>query len=326
MRRREFISTFAVGLAAWPLAARAQQPTMPVIGFLNSGSPLELTHFMVAFRHGLEETGYVEGKNVLIEARWAHGQYDQLPKLAADLVGRQVAAIAAGGPPAARAAKVATSTIPVVFTSGDDPVKAGLVSSINRPGGNTTGVYLFLTELNTKKLGLLRDLLPQAKVIAVFLNPTSQNAETQSTDLQAAGNSLGFQIDITNASTELEIEAGFATLVKRQTSALIVGNDPFFISRRDQFAKLAARNAIPAVYDAREYTDAGGLMSYGTSIQNAYRQAGVYIGRILKGEQPGDLPVLRPTKFELVLNLKAARALGVTFPPGLLAIADEVIE
>ena len=235
---------------------------------------------MVAFRHGLEEIGYVEGKNVLIEARWAHGQYDQLPKLAADLVGRQVAAIAAGGPPAARAAKVATSTIPIVFTSGDDPVKAGLVSSLNRPGGNVTGVYLFLTELNTKKLGLLRDLLPQVRVIAVFLNPTSQNAEIQSTDLQAAGNSLGFQIDTTHASSELEIEAGFAALVQRQTSALIVGNDPFFISRREQFVTLAARNAIPAVYDAREYTDAGGLMSYGTSIQNAYRQAGVYIGRI----------------------------------------------
>jgi ABC-type uncharacterized transport system substrate-binding protein len=327
IERRKFLATLLGGAAvAWPLAAQAQQPTMPVIGFLSSGSAEAFEGFVTAFRQGLNDSGYVEDRNVAIEYRWANGQYNRLPVLAADLVGRQVAIIAAGGPPAAHAAKAATSMIPVVFTSGDDPVQAGFVSSLNRPGGNITGVHLLITELNAKKLGLLRDLLPQVKVITALLNPTSQNAEIQSSELQTAGCALGLQIDIVNASTEREIEAAFATLAQKSAGALVVGNDPFFVIRREQIVALAARHAIPAVYDLREYADAGGLITYGTNLKDGYRQVGVYVGRILKGEKPADLPVLRSTKFEFIINLTTAKTLGLTFPPGLLAIADEVIE
>jgi len=327
VKRRDFIAVLAGATAAWPLAARTQQSTMPVIGFLSSTTEDFATRRLLpAFRGGLKEIGYIEGQNVAIEYRWPEDRYDRLPTLAADLVRRQVAVIAAGGPPAARAAKAATSMIPIVFTSGDDPVVAGLVSSFNRPGGNITGVHLFLTELNAKKLGLMRDLLPQVKAMAVLLNPTSQNADPQSKELQTAASDLGFQIDIFNASSENEIEAAFTTLVQQRLGALIVGNDPFFVSRREQIVALAASLSVPVVYDLREYADAGGLMTYGTNLKNAYRQAGVYVGRILNGEKPADLPVLRSTNFEFVINLKAARALGLTFPPGLLAIADDVIE
>jgi putative ABC transport system substrate-binding protein len=325
MRRRQFI-TLLGGAAYWPLAARAQQASMPVVGFLGTTTPEDYATRVAAFRGGLKEVGYIEGQNVAIEYRWPEGRYDRLPTLAADLVQRQVAVIVAGGPPAAHAAKAATSTISIVFTSGDDPVGAGLVSSVNRPGANITGVHLFLTELNAKKLGLMRDLLPHVKAMAVLLNPTSQNANPQSKELQTAARALGLQIDIFNASSESEIEAAFATLVQQQLGALIVGNDPFFVSRREQIVALAASHSVPVVYDLREYADAGGLMTYGTNLKNAYRQAGVYVGRILNGEKPADLPVLRSTNFEFIINLKAAKALGLTFPPGLLAIADDVIE
>jgi ABC-type uncharacterized transport system substrate-binding protein len=324
--RRELLAALGSAAAAWPLAARAQQSAMPAVGFLSSGSPSLWVSFVTGFRQGLNEIGFIDGQNVTIEYRWAEGRYGRLPMLAADLVRRQVAVIMAGGPPAIHAAKAATSAIPIVFTSGDDPVQAGFVVSFNRPDGNLTGVHLFLTELNTKKLGLMRDLLPQVKVMAMLLNPTSQNADPQSKELQAVGRALGLQIDIFNASSENEIDAAFISLAQQQFSALIVGNDPFFLSRREQLVALAARHAIPVVYDLREYADAGGLMAYGTNLKNAYRQAGVYVGRILKGEKPADLPVLRSTKFEFVINLRTAKALGLTFPPGLLAIADEVIE
>jgi putative ABC transport system substrate-binding protein len=325
MRRREFISLLG-GAAAWPLVAGAQQPALPVVGFLNSASPEGYAPMVTAFSQGLKQTGYVEGQNVAMEFRWAEGHYDLLPELAAELVRRQVAVIAAGGPPAALAAKAATSTIPIVFTSGTDPVKLGLVSSFNRPGGNITGVHLFLSELNTKKLALLRDLLPQAKVIGLLLNPTAENAEPQSRDLRAAGQALGFQIQRVNASSDREFESAFATLVEQRVDALVVGSDPFLNSRRDQLVALAARHAIPAVYEVREFADAGGLMTYGTSIKDAYRQAGAYVGQILKGAKAADLPVMQSTKFEFVINIKTAKTLGIKVPDNVLSLADEVIE
>jgi putative ABC transport system substrate-binding protein len=326
LRRREFITLVGGGAVTWPLAAGAQQPAVPLVGFLNSASLESFSDRVRAFRQGLSEIGYIEGRNVAIEFRWADGRYDRLPELAADLIRRQVMVIAAGGPPAAHAAKLATSTIPVVFTTGDDPVKAGLVASFNRPGGNITGVHLFLAELEAKRLGLLRDLLPQLEVIAVLLNATSQSADIQSKGLQAAGRAAGLRIEIVNAGSEREIEAAFATLAQRQIGALIVGSDPFYFTQRARLAVLAAQYAIPAVYELREFPDAGGLMAYGTSITDGYRQAGAYVGRILKGEKPADMPVVQSTKFEFVINLKTAKALDLTFPPGLLAIADEVIE
>ena len=299
---------------------------MPVIGFLDGRSASDTRSAIAAFLAGLKEVGYLEGQNVVVEYRWADGQYDRLPTLVADLLGRQVAVVFAAGPPAAPVVKAATATIPIVFSNGLDPVKLGLVESLNRPGGNATGIYLFSSELEPKKLELLHELVPKAAAIGALVNPTSPNAETVAADLQAAARARGLQFHIVEASNEHDIDAAFATVVGRGAGALVVGNDPYFTSRRDQFVGLAVRHALPVIYSARESVVAGGLMSYGTSINDAYRQGGVYTGRILKGERPADLPVVRPTKFELVINLKAAKALGLTVPPSMLLSADEVIE
>ena len=324
MKRREFITLLGAA-AAWPLAARAQQ-AMPVVGFLGAGSPGPFVPQTAVFRQGLAEAGYVEGHNVAIEYRWAEGQYDQLPALAAEFVRRQVAVIVAFPIPAAVAAKAATTAIPIVFNVAGDPVKLGLVGSLARPGGNATGVNSFLAELGAKLLGLLRELLPTATLVGLLVNPTNENIEGVTKDVVAAAATLGVQIDIVRASDSREIEAAFATLVRNKVNALLIGSDVFFSSRRVQLATLTARHAIPAMSNVREFAEVGGLMSYGTDLTEVFRQLGVYTGRILKGVKPADLPVVQSTKFQFVINLPTARALGIEIPPTLLARADEVIE
>lgn len=326
MRRREFIKVIAGSSAAWPLGALAQQPgKLPTIGFLCPSSQAAWTLWTAAFLKGLGETGYVDGNNVQIEYRWAENHYDRLPGMAADLVRQQVTVIVAASTPAARAAKAATATIPIVFTTIADPVQIGFVASLNRPGGNVTGVTLLSVEVGPKRLDLLHEAVPTATIMALLVNPSNPAAESQSRDLQAAALKRGLQLHVLNASTERDLDAAFTKLHELRAGALIIGQDVLF-SQREQLAALTVRNAIPAIYDLREFAAAGGLMSYGTSQSDEYRQAGIYVGRILKGEKPADLPVMQPTKFELTINLKTARALGLSMPQSLLASADEVIE
>jgi putative ABC transport system substrate-binding protein len=327
MKRREFITLLGGAAVAWPLAARAQQAAMPVVGYLSSRSPDDTTHLLAGFRQGLADGGFVEHQNVTIEYRWALGQYDHLPALATELTRLPVVVVVStGGEPAALAAKAATSTIPIVFGTGTDPVKAGLVASYNRPGGNATGINFQTVDMEAKRLGLLHELMPQAKNIAFLYNPKFAAAEGQLHDVREAARTLGLQINALHASTDDEINAAFRTLVQQQTAALILAADPFFDTRRSQLVVLAAYNILPAIYQFREYAAAGGLMSYGIDAVDAYRQIGIYAARILKGARPVDLPVMQPTKFELVINLKTAKTLGLTVPDTLLARADEVIE
>jgi len=326
MERREFI-TLLGGAAAWPLAARAQQQAMPVIGFLSGRSSRDSAYVVAAFHRGLKALGYIEGDNVIIEYRWADGAYDRLPTLAADLVRRGVTVIAAtGGHLAGLAAKAATSSIPIIFAAGEDPVALGLVTSINRPGGNATGVYVFLQEMDAKRMELLRELVPNPALIAALLNPTWTRFKTVSKEIAEAARAAGHRVELVEASNEREIHSAFKRMEQLRAQALLVGADPFFGSRREQIVTLANHYAVPAIYEVREFADAGGLMSYGTSLTDAYRQIGVYTGRILKGEKPAELPVVQSTKFELVINLKTAKTLGIEVPPNLLARADEVIE
>ena len=326
MRRRDFISGIAGTAAAWPVVARAQQPTMPVVGFLAPGTPETLALSVVAFRQGLNEAGLVEGRNLTIEFRWAGHQVDQLPRLAAELVHRPVAVIYALASVSARAAKAATATIPIVFSSGDDPVGAGLVASLGRPGGNVTGVSLLAGGLGTKRLGLLRELVPAARLIGLLVDPKNPNTAADTKDVEEAAHAIGQQLVVLNAGAESEFPAAFAALVEQRVEALVIGADVLFTAHHHQLVALAARHAVPTIYQWRDFAAIGGLMSYGTSLNDSYRQVGIYIGRILKGAKPADLPVLQPTKFEFVINLKTAKALGLEVPPMLLARADEVIE
>jgi putative tryptophan/tyrosine transport system substrate-binding protein len=325
MDRRELLWALGGAMTA-TRAPRAQQRAMPVIGFLATGSPNPTAPNVAAFRQGLSDTGYVEGQNVAIEYRGAEGHYDRLPALAADLVVHKVDVIAAASVPSARAAKTATSTIPIVFAIGTDPVGDGLVASLARPGGNLTGVTFMMTELMPKRLELLSELAPQVGVIALFVNPNNPNAERTIRDVQEAARAKGVQLLILKAGTESEIDAAFASFVQLHAGALLVGNDPFFNSRREQLVALASRHAVPAIYEHRDYVGAGGLISYGTSNTASFRRVGIYVGKILKGAKPADLPVEQPTRFELVVNLKTAKELGLTVPPSILARADEVIE
>ena len=326
MRRREFITLLGGGaVAAWPLAARAQQPAMPVIGFLNTRAPDQDAHLWAAFRQGLTDVGYVEGQNVMIEYRWAEGHNDRLPALAADLVRRGVSVIAANSQ-ATVAAKAATTTIPIVFVTGADPVEVGFVASLNQPSGNLTGITSLDTELGGKRLQLLHELLPNASTIAALVNPTFPGSDVQARQLQAAASVRGLQLHLFHVSTERDIDTTFDKLAQLRPSGLVIGNDPFFNSWSERFAGLTLRYALPAVYEYRAFVAAGGLMSYGTVISDAYRQVGVYAGLVLKGEKPANLPVMQPTKFEFVINLGTAKALGLEIPDKLLALADEVIE
>jgi putative ABC transport system substrate-binding protein len=326
MRRREFITLVGGAAAAWPLAARAQQKAMPVIGYLNTGSPDTNPPLLAAFRQGLSETGYVEGQNLAIEYRWAEGHYDRLPALAADLVGRKVDLIMAGSPPSALAAKSATSTIPIVFRGGADPVGDGLVASLARPRGNLTGVGFGGADLTAKRLELLSELVPRAGVIALLVNPNVSNAEHVIRDVEDGARTKGLQLHVLKAGSESEIDTAFASLVQLHAGALVVSADPFLSNRREQLVALASRHAVPAIYAWREFAASGGLISYGPSLTVGFRLIGVYAGKILKGAKPSDLPVEQPTKFELVINVKTAKSLGLTVPPTLLAQADDVIE
>jgi putative ABC transport system substrate-binding protein len=324
MRRREFI-TLLGGAVMWPLAARAQQPATPVVGFLHPRSRADSMTTVAAFRKGLRELGFVEGENLAVEYRFAEGQMARLPTLAADLVQHSVAVIATGAR-GGEAAKGATSTIPIVFLSGGDPVRTGLVGNLNRPGGNLTGISLLSLDMEAKRLGLLRDLIPQASTVAVLVDSTSASMDFQVQQAQTAARSIGMSIRVVTAGSEGDLDSAFATIVREAAGALIVTGSTYFLFSRDRLAALAARHRIPAIYELREYAEAGGLMSYGANNDDAWRQIGVYTGRILKGEKPADLPVMQPTKFELVINLKTATALGLMIPPTLLALADAVIE
>jgi putative tryptophan/tyrosine transport system substrate-binding protein len=327
MRRRKFISLLGGATAAWPLAAHAQQPAVPVIGFLDSQSPSTFADtYLLGYRRGLKEVGYVEGENVTIEYRWAENQLDRLPELAADLIRRRVAIIVTAAPPAALAAKAATTTIPIVFGVGDDPIKIGLVASFNRPGGNLTGINFLSRELGAKRLALLHELVPSAIRVTVLVDPTFPLTEGLLQDIVTAAPTMGLQIQVLNVSTSSEINAAFATFVRERPDALFVGLGPFLSSRRVQLVHLATRHAVPAIYVGRQYSEVGGLMTYGPNLVDAYRQMGVYTGRILKGAKPADLPVVQSTTFDLIINAETARMLGLTVPPSLLARTDEVIE
>jgi putative ABC transport system substrate-binding protein len=327
MIRRDFIALLGGGAATWPVVARAQQPAMPVIGFLNGASPAELGPRVDAFRDGLAEMGYAEGRSVAIEYRWGLGQYERLPEMAIDLVRHRVAAIAAtGGVPSVRAAKAATFEIPIVFTMGADPVAFGLVASLNRPGGNVTGITLISGEIVSKRIAVLRDLLPSAKVLGVLMNSTTPASEAESVAAERTAHTLGWQVKVLRVGKELDFDTAFQPLVGERVDALLVTTDPIFESQRHRIVALAAQHAVPTIYALREYAVAGGLMSYGASINDVYRQAGSYVGRVLKGEKPSDLPVIQTSKFELLINLKTAKTLGIAVPAAVLALADEVIE